>query len=152
MKPKKGILKEAMKIPLAVLADAANVSLEGKLNIFGIFNRIWAGSFPAHHPQMQLVLGFEADSSESETEKRLEIQLMDADGKKLGGISGTFKVPKGTAGYPILVNHIHSLSGVTFPKAGDYAFKIHLNGQFVTDVPIHVSTPVASGGKKGKKK
>ena len=149
---RRGILKDAMEISLAVLADAANVSQEGKLNIFGIFNRIWTINFPAQHPQLQLVLGFEASISEADREKKIEIELRDADGRKIRGITGTFKVPKGAPGYPILANHILSLSGVTFPKEGDYAFHILLNGEDKKHVPIHVGTLVPNAGKKRKRK
>jgi len=36
-----------IKIPLAVIADSANVSREGKLNILGIFQNIGAKIVPA---------------------------------------------------------------------------------------------------------
>ena len=49
-----------MDVTLALLADAANVSQDGKLNILGIFNGLGAAAFPATHPSMHLVLRFEA--------------------------------------------------------------------------------------------
>ena len=39
-----------MQVPLAVLADSANVSQEGKLNIMGIFTQINAQSLPCDTP------------------------------------------------------------------------------------------------------
>ena len=49
-----------MRVPLAVLADYANVTTDGKLNIMGIFNRIFASALPVVHPQMRLVMRFQA--------------------------------------------------------------------------------------------
>jgi hypothetical protein len=44
-----------MQVPLALLADHANVSAEGKLNLMGAFDVINARRFPAVHAQMHLV-------------------------------------------------------------------------------------------------
>lgn len=137
-----------MEVPLAVLADAANVSQEGKLNIFGIFNRLWAMNFPAQHPQMQLVLAFEADHAEAEQTKTLEVQLRDGDGTKLMAISGKLKVPKGEAGYPIRINHMLPLNGLRFEKPGDYVFKILVNGETKNSVSFSVAQPVVKKEKK----
>src|SRR6185436_5289009 len=46
-------------VKLALLADGANATAEGKLNILGIFNALHAASFPCAHPHMCLVLRFE---------------------------------------------------------------------------------------------
>jgi hypothetical protein len=37
-----------LDVPVAVIAEAANVSLEGNLNVVGIFNTIWASEFPTN--------------------------------------------------------------------------------------------------------
>ena len=49
-----------MRVKLALLADSANVSREGKLNLLGIFDAIFARELPTSHPHMHLVLRFEA--------------------------------------------------------------------------------------------
>jgi hypothetical protein len=41
-----------MNVTLAVLADYADFSVEGKLNIMGIFNVSYAQSLPMQHPPM----------------------------------------------------------------------------------------------------
>lgn len=79
-----------MKVTLAVLADYANITREGKLNILGMFDVIHAQNFPMTHPQMQLVMRFEADIAEAGKTKKLEIKLMDADGKTLFVLNGSF--------------------------------------------------------------
>ena len=106
-----------MEVPLAVLADAANVSVEGKLNIFGIFNNISAGNFPALHPHMKLVVAFEADMAEADKVKEVEIKLSDSDGNDLLMIRGQFTVPKGVPGKKVRINHDFPLSGIVFPKS-----------------------------------
>ena len=56
-----------MELTLALLADYANISREGKLNIMGIFEQIFALSFPAVHAQLQLVLRLESSPFGSAT-------------------------------------------------------------------------------------
>jgi len=128
-----------MEVPLAVLADAANVSREGKLNIFGIFNRLWAIKFPAKHPQAQLVMVFEADAGEAEQKKTVGVLLRDSDGNKILGIEGEFILPKAKPGQPIRINHILPLPGVPLPKPDDYVFTIVVNGETKARVPFGVA-------------
>lgn len=85
-----------MKVTLALLADAANVSQEGKLNILGTFDNISASKFPTRHPEMQLVLRMEASVAEANTHKRLELKVMDEDAQQVGGAVAEFDVPPGS--------------------------------------------------------
>ncbi len=113
-----------MEVTLALLADGANVSQDGKLNILGIFNGLGAAAFPATHPSMHLVLRFEASRAEEGKNKQIEIQLADSDGSRLFTIATELVLPQGIPGQPIRMNHILALNGVRFPKAGDYVFNI----------------------------
>lgn len=56
-----------MRVALGVLADYANVSADGKLNIMGVFQIVNVIQFPHVHAQMHLVLTLEADPSEAGT-------------------------------------------------------------------------------------
>jgi len=113
-----------MDVTLALLADAANVSSDGKLNIMGIFNALGAASFPVVHPQMALVLRFEATRAEEGKSRAIELQLADSDGGKVFQISAQLVVPPSTPGTPIRLNHILMLNNIQFPKAGDYVFNV----------------------------
>lgn len=113
-----------MEVKFAVLADAANVTGDGKLNILGMFNALQAPSFPCAHPQMCLVLRFEASRSEEGKSRTIEIQLSDSDGAKVFSINASLVVPKGKPGMPIRIDHILAMNGVRFPKPGDYVFNV----------------------------
>ncbi len=117
-----------MVISLALLADGANASQDGKLNILGIFNSLAAPLFPAVHPQLHLVLQFEATRAEEGKDKQIEIQLADGDGAKLFDIAAHLVVPRGAPGQRIRMNHILALNGVRFPKPGDYVFNVLIGG------------------------
>jgi hypothetical protein len=113
-----------MEVTLALLADAANISTDGKLNILGVFNALGGHTFPVVHPQMALVLRFEASHAEAGKARRLELQLSDGDGGKLFRIDAQLVVPKGAPGMPIRLDHILMLHGIQFPKPGDYVFNV----------------------------
>lgn len=127
-----------MKIPLALLADYANVTAEGKLNIMGIFNTIFVpGGFPTVHPQMRLIFQFLVSPAERGSTKTIEIKLLDADGNVLLGLTSTVQLPQDL---PINqeIPQIIELNGLVFPKVGDYAFSILVNGEEKTTAPFHV--------------
>lgn len=137
-----------MDVTLALLADAANISKEGKLNLLGIFNIIHTNAFPAIHPKMQLVLSFEATHAEVGRQKNVEIVLYDADDNKLGSITGKFPIPRGESGYPIQLNQILNIPPLRFEKPGDYAFHILIGGEDKKSILLRVvaSTPAKSKG------
>ena len=120
-----------------MLADAANISREGKLNILGAFDRIYGTKFPLHWPRMVLVTRFEASAAEFGSEKSLEIITMDADGKKLGKASGKMKIGEGRTGRQIKINHVLPM-GMTFPAPGEYSIEILVNGESTATVPLEV--------------
>ena len=120
-----------------MLADAANISREGKLNILGAFDRIYGSKFPLHWPRMVLVTRFEASAAEFGSEKSLEIITMDADGKKLGKASGKMKIGEGRTGRQIKINHVLPM-GMTFPAPGEYSIEILVNGESKATVPLEV--------------
>jgi hypothetical protein len=45
-----------MQLAFALFADAANVSVEGKLNILGVFDALQVGALPTVHPRATLVM------------------------------------------------------------------------------------------------
>lgn len=134
-----------MDVTLALLADAANITDNGKLNILGTFDLITANAFPASHPMMQLVLRFQAGAAEFGLEKDIVIRLIDADGRLHGDIKGKMKVGSAPAGRPAILQMILSMANVAFPAAGAYAFHVLVNGEEKVTVPLTVVTSVDEG-------
>ena len=126
-----------MEVAFALLADAANVSREGKLNVLGAFDRIYGAKFPLRWPRMVLVTRFEASAAEFGSEKSLEIVTMDADGKQLGKASGKMKIGEGRTGRQIKINHVLPM-GMTFPAPGEYSIEVLVNGESKVTVPLEV--------------
>jgi hypothetical protein len=127
-----------MNVTLAVIADCANVSQEGKLNIMGIFDTIHAETFPTLHPEMKLVIQFEADITEAEQTHRIEIQLMDADGRKPFVVNGQVAVGTIMPGTVFKTHSILNIRGATFERPGDFVFNILVNEEVKRQVPLKV--------------
>jgi hypothetical protein len=128
-----------IKISLALLADCANVSREGKLNILGIFDRISAQSLPATHSQMQLVMTLEADRGDADKSHKLGIELIDADGAKLLSMEGDLKFSQPPPGEQVRINHIFQLNNMRFEHFGNYEFKILINNEVRKSVPLSIT-------------
>jgi hypothetical protein len=131
-----------MDLTLAVLCDYANISVDGKLNILGIFQEVNAQAFPAVIGTFYLVSSFAAGPAEAEQEKVLGVVFLDADGKELGRFETSVKVPRPTRpGSKAIVNQIARLDGVSFPRPGGYSFAILVTGDQKGSVDIHVNAP-----------
>ncbi len=117
-----------MKPLLFLVADYANVTGDGKLNVMGIFQVINAYNFPARHSSMHLVAKLAPELSEYGQKRTFTVILMDADSNQVLQISGEFDVPRGEGGRKPEVNIILELKDVILPKPGRYQFVL------VTDV------------------
>ncbi|MDP2627310.1 MAG: hypothetical protein Q8Q58_10445 [Candidatus Rokubacteria bacterium] len=129
-----------MKVTLALLADYANVSADGKLNIMGIFDTIWVDRFPAVHPQMQLIMRLEASPAEAGSRRKLEIKLMTADGRQVLSVAAELGFELRDALQPIgetmRADHIITLGNLRFDAPGDYQFAILVNDDEKSTVPV----------------
>jgi len=118
-----------MRVVLALLADAANRSEEGKLNVLGVFTNIRATEFPARHPQMQMVLELEASAAEVGREKKLEVDVMDEDGEKIAEFDANLTVPPPkVAGQRVHMQLSLKIVDMVFPKSGTYQFSVLIDG------------------------
>lgn len=124
-----------MDVSIAVVAEGANVSKEGNLNIFGIFNEVSSQAFPATHPVLVLVTQVRARRSEQGQQVKMTVRLMDED-SVLAELEGDFTFPTGPGSSH--VNNIFKIVGIQFPRAGSYAFHILLNGREEASVPIQL--------------
>lgn len=133
------ILLKAMEVKLALLADYANVTKEGKLNVMGLFTAINAPVLPWIHPQMQLIIEFEASPAEWNSHKEIEIKLLDVDAKQLLSIKANLTVPKGKSGKRSQINSIMAFGNVRFESEGDYVFAIMIGGDVKKELPFSVT-------------
>jgi len=128
-----------IKIPLAVIADSANVSREGKLNILGIFQNIGASTVPATHPQSSLILTFEGERGDANSEHPIKIQMVNADGEVMMNIEASLRFNMPPAGeHSVLAHQIFQFANITFPRFGTYDLNIFVNNEVRKTVSLNV--------------
>lgn len=129
-----------MNVALALLADAANTSGDGKLNILGVFNTIFSDQYPAVHPEMKLVLRLQMHPAELEQPKEVHVQLRNDEGRRLDGFRADFTVqarPGATlGGETITTDSILSVSNLYLEAPGTYEFLVLVNGEVKAQVPF----------------
>ncbi len=126
-----------MQVKLAVVADHANVSAEGKLNILGIFDRIVVSNLPAVHPQMHLVVRLEAHPAERDRSHQVEVRLHDPDGQAVFELKGDI-VPQGPPGEAITANHIIGINNLVLARTGEYLFVVFVDHDLKAETPLIV--------------
>jgi Family of unknown function (DUF6941) len=131
-----------MDVNLAVLADYANVSQDGKLNIMGIFQEVNPPFLPFPLPQMYLIVSFVAGPAEFDSVKDVRIALLDNDGSEMLALGGQVQVPRPPMpGRRAFINQVIGLNGVSFEHPGGYEFSILIGGETKGTVALHVNEP-----------
>jgi hypothetical protein len=125
-----------LRVRFAVLADYSNITQEGKINIMGAFDFIWASAFPARHPEMQLIVRFEADTTERKQQKKVQVRFINERGEKILELNGRITVGDPGPGQMLFFNHVLRLRNITFPTAGDYQFDIYIDDNLAHSVPF----------------
>jgi hypothetical protein len=126
-----------MKVAIAAVADHAWVE-NGCLSLFRTFDNINADSFPFTLSRMSVALRLLIRRSEAQ-EHKLNISLADSDGKKLmhSDININFQPPQGSvpeSSFSFALNG----QNIVFPKPGDYAVDILIDGRVEASIPIYV--------------
>jgi hypothetical protein len=140
-----------VQVNLAVASNGADVHPDGTVDIIGVFTDLHTAGLPAAMPQMCLVLFFEGNPAEVGTERTLAIQLLNADGDRLGWLEKPIVVPQPVrSGSRSYFNEIFIMQNVVFPEAGDYEFVILLDDDAKRSVPIYVNEPAGQPMQGGE--
>jgi hypothetical protein len=123
-----------MQLRYAMLADYANVTQDGKLNIVGVFDNLYALSFPAVHRQLFLVNSIEADNEDEGQTREVKIQMINADGEVLHELKGHFAFGHGKQ----TVNQIHLFHDLRFDAPGPYQFNIFFSEHHVKTLDLEL--------------
>ena len=128
-----------MKIPMAFLADEANVSQEGKLNVLGVFDRIAAPAYPIVHPRLVYVFRVHAEYEDSGQPFAVRVRLEDEDGGTLFEATGEILAPMVPPGEFMSANQLFSLVGVQFPRPGTYRFVLNVGALPAHETPFQLT-------------
>lgn len=131
-----------MEVDFAFLADGAD-AVNGKIYVMGgAFDTIWAKEAPIVHPKLSLVLRLVLDSVELDRQHQLEIVVMDEDGKGIAKVGGPLEIkknPQAYKGWPQPFLTVMNFVNLTFPKFGDYSFRIVFNNNSVKPISLRIA-------------
>ena len=126
-----------MNIQVAVLCDAATDD-NGKLNLLGAFDTIYAPQMPAVHPQCSVALRITFMSGDEGTRK-LGVNFINADGRPImQGIELPVPVTLPDDAHFLTRNFIVNFQGLTFAEAGLYSVDIRCDGETQASIPLLV--------------
>lgn len=129
-----------MDLSYLLVAEYANVTQDGKLNVMGIFSNINSHGFPAVHPEMYLVAQLTAGPGEYGRKCEITVKLIDEDAtQELVYYKVPVVVPSSERGQKVKLNHLLKLVNTHFPKPGTYAFLILVNNDTKGDLAIEVN-------------
>jgi hypothetical protein len=128
-----------MRIDLIALCDAA-VEVNGRLHVLGTIDYFWTDCLPYVHPQCALAVRLRFDPEDYQRKRRLNVQLIDADGRSIATEFEKKLVPSypkddDIPGVRHLVLDLESLS---FESYGPYAVRIEVDGQELASLPFSV--------------
>jgi hypothetical protein len=131
-----------MKVTLALVCDYANVTIENKLNILGIFQEMNPPAVPFVMPQMFLVMSFRASAAEVPATRKITVSLLNDDEDEIFRAEQTVEIAKPIRpGAVAVFNTVLGLQGLAFAKAGDHAFHILIDGDEKEQVELRVNEP-----------
>jgi hypothetical protein len=126
-----------MNVQVAVLCDAATDD-NGKMNLLGAFDTIYAQQLPAVHPQCAVALRvtFAADD---EGKRKLKLNFINADGR---AIMPAIEVPVAVAlpddAHFLTRNFIVNIQQLKFAEAGLYSVDVRLDDKSHASIPLLV--------------
>jgi hypothetical protein len=129
-----------MDVPLSVVADYANTTADGKLNIMGVFGRVTPAKVPFALPTSFLVFVIRYTAAERGSPKPVEVRLLDPDGVSLYGVSSDVLIPGDAAPSGEAVQ-ILGFNNLLFQRYGPHAFHILIDGDEKAQIAIDVVPP-----------
>lgn len=127
-----------MNLVLALVCDDARVRPDGKLDVTGVFNELYAPGFPAGQDRLVLVFVLEWER-EASGRRAFRADLVDDDGEKTLTIEGhTDVAPRPESRAPARTRIVMPLERVIFPHPGRYRFLLEVDGTTHTALSIFV--------------
>jgi len=137
---------------LAVAADYANVSSDGKLNIMGIFQELRPTVLPAQVPQMYLVISWDAGPAEFGSHKKVSVTYMGPDDQQMASLDTAMQVPEAARpGERAVFHQILDIQGLPILTTGPHAIHVLSGGETKAEVKLYVREP-AKGDEGGSEK
>ena len=121
-----------------LLCDAAT-DQQGKLNILGVFDNIFAKEVPVRHPSCSIASRIRFEKTEA-GEHQVKISMIDADGNPIGPKpEGKVTVRVADDVNSAIVNLILNFQGIEFKQYGHYQIDLLVDENVHASLPLRVS-------------
>ena len=125
-----------MQLAFALFADSANVSVEGKLNILGVFDALLVGNTPTVHPRATLVMRLKGTLDEI-GHHRVSLSWTSPEGTELWQSSGDLEIGTPPAGaiemdFPLILTF-----DLPIPVPGTHRLRISIDDEQQGELAVH---------------
>jgi len=118
-----------MELKIAALADSANLSEDGKLNMLGVFDRVVCRNFPTVLPDMVVVVRLVLEYTDGMKRHQLTVRLLDEDGNLIAQFEDEFDIAKLEPGDSSSLSQLMILRQIQVQASQNLRFEILLDGQ-----------------------
>jgi len=126
-----------MNVEVMALCEAANDS-QGKLNLLGAFDSIWARAMPAVHAACAVAIRMRFAQTES-GEHRVAIHIIDEDGQMaFQPVDGKIQVNVRPEDGSAVANIVLNIHGLRFEHYGEYSVNLMVDGEEAATLPLFV--------------
>ncbi len=126
-------------IEYAFLADAADAVPGQKFSVLGGgVARLGGPTFPLRHPHLAMVVGLLVGADELGHERDLDFLLLGAEGNEVTAAGARILADGPDDGRDQVVTFSVDLWNLLFPSAGDYSFRIVVDGMEQKRLPLVV--------------
>ena len=126
-----------MKIEIFALCDAATEQ-QGKLNILGTFDKIWAKEAPCTHPACALAVRMRFQKIE-EGKHHIKVTFADEDGKPvLPALNGDFDVRFPPDAFSHVQNLILNIQRLKLENYGEYSLDLAVDNRLEASIPLEL--------------
>jgi hypothetical protein len=126
-----------VKVTLAAIADGASVGVGDKLNVQGVFDTIFADTFPAVHARMVVVVRLQLEPADDSRDYTVRVRLVDDAGRRIFEQTTRTHIGHIPHGAAPATNLIYQLTNTTFHGPGRYRFLIEAGSSHL-DLPLRV--------------
>lgn len=126
-----------MNIEAFLLCDAAT-DQQGKLNVLGAFDNIWAKEVPTMHPACAIAARIRFEKVE-EGNHPIRIHIIDEDGKPIGpNLQGAINVKVVGDVDSSVANIVLNIQRLKLEKYGQYRIDLAIDNQIQGSLPFYV--------------
>ena len=138
-----------MEVDFAFLSDSAEL-VEGKIYVLGGgIDTLWAPQVPSVYT-LTCVLKLTFDVAEIGRKHKLEIHIIDEDGKSIANVGADLEIPGKSPdlpkGWRQSFATVLKFQNLKLPKFGTYSFNIVVNNTSLKSIPLRLTQLVQTSG------